>query len=244
MTVSIARPPADGAVCHGEALLRASGISVGYGPIPVVRDVDLAIHVGEVVALLGANGAGKTTTLLGLAGQLPVTSGSVEWLGRKTTSPMHRRCREGLGYVLETRSVIFSLNVAENLRLARGDVDAAIALFPELEPLMKRKGGVLSGGEQQMLALARALSRRPKVLLVDELSTGLAPLIIARLLRVVRQAADEWGVGVLLVDQQVRHALSIADTAAVLKRGQIVLRDRAASLIDNINEVEAAYLSG
>jgi branched-chain amino acid transport system ATP-binding protein len=243
VTAPIARTSTNGSVDRREVLLCARSVSVGYGQIPVVRELDLTVHAGEVVALLGANGAGKSTTLLGLAGHLPLTTGSVEWLGRPTTSPMHRRCREGLGFVPETRSVIFSLSVAENLRLGGGDLAAATALFPELAPLMKRKGGLLSGGEQQMLSLARVLSRRPKVLLADELSLGLAPLIIVRLLAAVRQAADEWGVGVLIVEQQVRNALHTADTAAVLKRGRIVLHDAAASLIDRIDEVEAMYLS-
>lgn len=244
MTALMAKTSGHAAPGDRDVLLSARNMSVGYGETPVIRDLDLTVHAGEVVALLGANGAGKTTTLLGLAGYLPTKSGSVEWLGNPTTAPMHRRCREGLGFVPETRSVISSLTVAENLRLGGGDLDAATALFPELEPLMKRRGGLLSGGEQQMLALARALSRRPKMLLADELSLGLAPLIIARLLAALRQAVDEWGTGVLLVEQQVRHALQTADSAAVLKRGRIVLRDTAAALIDRTDEVEAMYLSG
>lgn len=234
---------AESATDRRTVLLRAVGMSVGYGQVPVVRDVDLAVHTGEVVALLGANGAGKSTTLLGLAGHLPVKSGSVEWLGRPSTAPMHRRCREGLGFVLETRSVIFSLSVAENLRLAGGDIDMAVEVFPELEVLMRRKGGLLSGGEQQMVALARSLSRRPKVLLVDELSLGLAPLVVARLLTAVRRAADDWGVGVVLVEQQVHNALRFADSGVVLRRGRVVLQDSAQSLRNRVDEVEAAYLS-
>lgn len=243
MTATVSGPAGVHPAVGHKVLLHARSLSVGYGEMPVVREVDLTIHAGEVVALLGANGAGKTTTLLGLAGYLRATSGSVEWLGTTTTAPMHRRCREGLGYVPETRSIIFSLTTAENLRLGGGDIDAATELFPELRPLMKRRAGLLSGGEQQMLALARALSRRPRVLLADELSLGLAPLVTARLLGALREAADEWGTGVLLVEQQVRNALRVADSAAVLKRGRIVLRGTAASLTERIDEVEATYLA-
>ena len=156
-------------------LQEARGLAAGYGHGAVIRDVDLEVRAGEVVALLGANGAGKTTTLLTLAGVLPPSAGDVRWLGRVDTRPLHRRAREGLAYVSEERSVFQRLTTRQNLAIARaGEIRRAIRAFPELEPLMPRRGGLLSGGEQQMLALARALSRPTRLLMADELSLGLA----------------------------------------------------------------------
>ncbi|HYF44934.1 MAG TPA: ATP-binding cassette domain-containing protein, partial [Acidimicrobiales bacterium] len=202
-------------------LIEAKGLSAGYGRMAVVRDVDLRVDEGEVVALIGANGAGKTTTLLTLAGELPPLAGEVHFLGAPTRAPMHARCRNGLGYVTEERSVIMDMSVADNLKLADVPQSVAIEDFPALEPIMSRRAGLCSGGEQQMLSLARALGRRPKVLLADELSLGLAPLIVSRLLQAVRTAADEQGVGVLLVEQHVRQALKVADRVHVMERGRI-----------------------
>lgn len=228
---------------HGVALLAARGMSVGYGPIPVIRDLTVSLFAGEVVALLGPNGAGKTTTLRGLAGELPLTSGHVSWLGRDTHEATHVRCRNGLGVVHEERSVIRGLSVHDNLRLARGNVERAYDLFPELTRLMKRKAGLLSGGEQQILTLARALSRDPKCLLVDELSLGLAPLITERLLAAVSEAASR-GVGVLLVEQQVVSALRVSHRAYVLRRGQVVLQGNSPDLLNRLDEIEQSYLVG
>jgi branched-chain amino acid transport system ATP-binding protein len=230
-------------VVDGDLLLQAKGLDVGYGQIPVVRGLDLEVRAGEVVALLGPNGAGKSTSLLGLAGVLKPLAGTVSFLGEETTAPLHVRCRRGMGFVPEGRSAIFSLSAHDNLRLGRGDVAAALEVFPELTSLSRRRAGLLSGGEQQILTLARALSRGPKLLLADELSMGLAPLIVNRLLEALRDAASS-GVGVLLVEQQVRHALEVSDRAYVLRRGRVVLDGRSSDLLARVDEIEDSYLSG
>ncbi len=215
----------------------------GYGDLAVVHGLDLHVNAGEVVALIGANGAGKSTTLLTLAGEVAQMSGDVLWKGEATKAPMHVRCKNGMGYVTEERSVIMNLTTQENLRLANVSVSVAVDLFPALSVLLDRKAGLLSGGEQQMLSLARALGRRPEVLLLDELSLGLAPLIVTRLLETVRRAADTDGVGVLLVEQHVRQALKIADRVYVLKRGNIALTGTANEVRGRLEEIEVAYLS-
>ena len=224
-------------------LIEAKGLSAGYGKMAVVRQLDIHVDVGEVVALFGANGAGKTTTLLTLAGEVAPMEGEVRFLGQPTRSPMHVRCRNGLGYVTEERSVIMDMTVANNLKLAGVPPEVAFGYFPALEMIMDRSAGLCSGGEQQMLSLARALGRDPKVLLADELSLGLAPIIVANLLKAVRAAADR-GVGVLLVEQHVRQALTIADRAYVMERGRIVLGGTAEEVVGQLDKLEAAYLTG
>jgi branched-chain amino acid transport system ATP-binding protein len=231
-------------VSSTETLIAAQGLSAGYGKMPVVRDVDLHVGAGEVVALLGANGAGKTTTLLTLAGELAPLQGTIEFLGAPTTAPMHVRCRNGLGYVTEERSVIMDMSVADNLKLARVDPGVAFGHFPALERIMARRAGLCSGGEQQMLSLARALGREPKVLLADELSLGLAPIIVTNLLKTVRRAATDQGIGVLLVEQHVGQALKIADRVYVMERGRIVLSGTADEVVNQVDRIEAAYLAG
>ncbi|OHV44540.1 ABC transporter ATP-binding protein [Pseudofrankia sp. BMG5.36] len=226
------------------ALLEASGLCAGYQGVPVVRDLDLTVRPGEVVALLGPNGAGKTTTLLTLAGGLRAVSGTVLADGTPTRAPLHRRAARGLALVTEERSVFMNLSTAENLRVGRCDIGRALSLFPELRAKLKTPAGLLSGGEQQMLTLARALARRPRLLLADELSLGLAPLAVARLLRAVRAAADEDGVGVLLVEQHVTKVLEVADRAYVLRRGRVELSGTAAELRGRLAEVEGSYLAG
>jgi branched-chain amino acid transport system ATP-binding protein len=226
-----------------ETLIECRGLSVGYGQLAVVRDLDLRVDAGEVVALIGRNGAGKTSTLLALAGELTPLAGEVLWMGTPTTAPMHARCRAGLGYLTEERSVIMDLSAADNLRLADVKPEQAVALFPALGPVLKRTAGLLSGGEQQMLALARALCREPKVLLADELSLGLAPLVVKRLLATLREAAHERGVGILLVEQHVRQALSIADRVYVMDRGTITLSGPVEEIRGRLDEIEEAYLS-
>jgi branched-chain amino acid transport system ATP-binding protein len=210
----------------------------------VVHDVDLEVREGEVVALLGANGVGKTTTLLTLAGELKPMGGEVRFLDETTTSPMHARCRNGLGYLTEERSVIMDMSVADNLKLASVSPDVAFGYFPQIERLMDRKAGLCSGGEQQMLSLARTLGRNPKVMLADELSLGLAPMVVANLLQAVRDAADDRGVGVLLVEQHVRQALRFADRVYVMERGRITLTGTADEVLGQLDKVEAAYLAG
>ncbi|MET0902114.1 MAG: ATP-binding cassette domain-containing protein, partial [Acidimicrobiales bacterium] len=160
-----------------------------------------------------------------------------------TRAPMHARCRNGLGYLTEERSVILGMAVADNLKLAGVPRSVAIAHFPALEAIMDRSAGLCSGGEQQMLSLARALGREPQVLLADELSLGLAPIIVTNLLKAVRDAAKERGVAVLLVEQHVRQALAIADRAYVMERGRIVLSGTADEVLGQIGRLEAAYLA-
>jgi branched-chain amino acid transport system ATP-binding protein len=223
--------------------LEARGIAAGYGSQPVIHDVDLDVRAGEVVALLGANGAGKTTTLLTLAGELPPMRGEVAIEGTVTRSPLYKRARNGLTFVTEEKSVFMGLSTRDNLRVAGVDMDEALTLFPELERRLQVRGGLLSGGEQQMLTLARALARQPRVLLADELSMGLAPLVVKRLLEAVRSAADQRGAAVLLVEQHVRKALRYADRAYVMRRGRIELSGTAAELSSRINEIEDQYLS-
>jgi branched-chain amino acid transport system ATP-binding protein len=227
-----------------DPLVECRGVSAGYGSMAVVRDLDLRVGAGEVVALIGANGAGKTTTLLTVAGELSPLGGEVRIRGRRATEPMHVRCRRGMGFLTEERSVIMGLSARDNLKLAGVDGAAAVALFPELEKLLGRPAGLLSGGEQQMLALARALGREPSVLLADELSLGLAPKVVDRLLTAVRLAADERHVGVLLVEQHVRQALRVADHVYVMERGQVSMSGTVDEMRSRLDAIEAAYLSG
>jgi branched-chain amino acid transport system ATP-binding protein len=194
------------------------------------------------VALLGANGAGKTTTIMTLAGELPPRAGKVVWQGAPTSASLHKRARSGLGLVTEQRAVLTRLTVAENLRVSRCDVGRALTVFPELREHLNRKVGLLSGGQQQMLAVARCLARDTTLLLADELSLGLAPVVVERLLAAVRAAADQ-GVGVLLVEQHVHQALGVADRVYVMRRGAIVLEGRAEDMRDRLEEVQASYLS-
>ena len=224
-------------------LIECRGLSAGYGQLAVIHDLDLQVNSGEVVALIGRNGAGKTSTLLSLAGELKPMSGEVRWMDKPTTSPMHVRCRAGLGYLTEERSVIMNLTAADNLRLADVSPEAAGELFPALKPVMKRTAGLLSGGEQQMLALARALCREPKVLLADELSLGLAPLIVTRLLATLRAGAHEGGGGVGVVEQHVRRAVGLAARVYVMDRGTITLSGPADEMRGRLDEIEATYLS-
>ena len=223
-------------------LVEAEGLQAGYGSVVVVRDLDLQVRAGEVVALLGPNGAGKSTTLLTLSGALPPLGGAVRWNGAATKAALHARARQGLGLVTEERSVFMRLTARENLRVGCRDIAPALELFPELGSRLDVKAGLLSGGEQQMLTLARALARRPSLLLADELSLGLAPLVVNRLLSAVRRAADD-GVGVLLVEQHVSKVLDIADRVYVLRRGRVELAGRADELRGRLAEIESSYLS-
>lgn len=223
-------------------VIQAVGADIGYGTMSVVRHLDLEVRAGEVVALLGVNGAGKSTTVKALAGEIKPTAGEIRLRGVATTSPLHQRAKQGLRLITEERSVFMTLSAADNLRLGGQSSDDVLAIFPELEPLMRRRAGLLSGGEQQMLTLGRALAAKPDILLIDELSLGLAPLILERLLREVRGAADR-GAGVLLVEQHIRHALEVADRAYLLSHGEVVLSGPADELLDRVDEIEHTYLA-
>jgi branched-chain amino acid transport system ATP-binding protein len=246
MSASTSSPNLQHASGSAEAtpVLRARDLTAGYGPEPVIHDVNLEVRPGEIVALLGANGAGKTTTLLALSGELPIMGGEILLHDQPTSAPLFRRARAGMAYVTEEKSVFMSLTTRQNLRIAGVEADTALELFPELEKRIDLKGGQLSGGEQQMLSVARALCREPRVLMADELSLGLAPLIVTRLLEALRVAADNHGTGVLLVEQHVQQALKYADRAYVLRRGHIVLEGSAAELRGRIKEIESNYLAG
>ena len=230
-----------------EPLLEIEGLFAGYQCVRVVRDLSLTVAPGEVVALLGPNGAGKTTTLLTASALIPVIEGDIKLFGtsvRKKHS--YDLARKGLGHVTEDRSLFFGLTVKENLRLGShgrsGDLGMVLEFFPQLVPLMDRKAGLLSGGEQQMLALGRAIASKPRLLLLDEMSLGLAPVIVERLLPIVREVAVATGSGVLLVEQHVQLALEVSDRAYVLAHGDLVLEGDATELLQNQSVLEASYL--
>jgi branched-chain amino acid transport system ATP-binding protein len=238
-------------VSSNGALIHIDGVSAGYGGVPVVRGLQLHVDAGEVVALLGPNGAGKTTTLLSCSGIVKVLDGSIRILGESVHyGAPHRMARRGLGHVAEDRSLFFQLTVDENLRLGlRGGKESqkraygrALEMFPALGPLKQRRAGLLSGGEQQMLAVARALVAQPKVLMIDEMSLGLAPIIVERMLPLVRQIADETGAGVLLVEQHIHMALTVADRAYVMNHGEVVLEGSGEDLAGRRDLLEASYL--
>jgi ABC-type branched-subunit amino acid transport system ATPase component len=230
-----------------EQVLQIQHLVAGYEGAPVVRNLDLTVEAGEVVALLGANGAGKTTTLRAISGIVHPMSGRILFRDDDLApvSPS-ARARLGIAHVPEGRGIFFGLTVAEHFRLGhRGeqlDEDTAYEYFPALRELRGRRSGLLSGGEQQMLAVGRALARKPRLLLLDELTLGLAPVIVERLLPVVRQYALDSGCGVLLVEQHVQLALEVADRGYVLSHGEIALENRAEALRGDHQLLVASYL--
>jgi branched-chain amino acid transport system ATP-binding protein len=236
------------ATAEPTSILDVQSLSAGYLGTPVVRDLSLHVNGGEVVALFGPNGAGKTTTLSAIAGLIAPFDGTVRFAGRDATGhPAHRLARDGVSLVPEGRALFFGLTVREHLKLAArsgGRLPEAelLELLPELQKCLGRKAGVLSGGEQQMLAVGRALVRRPRLLLVDEMSLGLAPVIVERMMPVLRRVAEDLGTAVLFVEQHVALALEVADRAYVLNHGRLVLQGFAAALRENPELLQSSYL--
>lgn len=221
--------------------LTVLNLSAGYSNRAVVDGISLDVKAGEIVLLSGANGAGKSTLLRCISGHIRAIVGDVRIDGRSLPTRLERRARSGVILVPEERSIFRTLSVDENLRLAQRAGYDPLSLFPELEKHLNRRAGQLSGGQQQMLSLARALGCGAKFLLIDELTLGLAPVAIGRLLGSLRTVAAS-GVGVLLVEQHVRMALAIADRGFVLAGGKISMSGDAEHLRANIDEIENAYL--
>jgi branched-chain amino acid transport system ATP-binding protein len=230
-----------------ENLLETRDLAAGYNGVPAIRGLTLAVGPGEVVALLGPNGAGKTTSLLAMVGLVPLLAGEVDVLGaplakRKT----HQIARSGVLLVPDDRGIFYGLTVREHLSLASRKADPkrekqVLDRFPVLRDLEGRKAGLMSGGEQQMLAIAKALLAKPKVLIIDEMSLGLAPKIVQEMLPAIRDLAKEDGIGLILVEQHIELALSIADRGVILNHGRVVLTGAAPDLLRDRHLVEAAY---
>ena len=235
-----------------EPLLSVARLESGYGKIRVLHGIDLHISAGEVVALLGTNGAGKTTLLRALTGLLPVNSGDVRFGARDIANATPRQtAREGLVHVIEGHRVFTQLSVTDNLLLAaydlpRGEraarVDQALSFFPEIAEKRHERGGALSGGQQQMLTVAQGLIRRPRLLMLDEPSAGLSPVLVDRVLDVIARLRGN-GTAVLLVEQLLEKALATADRVYALAQGQIVLEAKT-SEPDLPHRLERAYLGG
>lgn len=233
------------------SLLRVENLCVSYGGIQAVKSISLTVEEGELVTLIGANGAGKTTTLNTLGGLLKPASGTLHYAGRSLASlPAHDRVRHGLALVPEGRGIFGRLNVSENLLMGAfhrhdksgvaSDLEKSYVLFPRLREREHQLAGTLSGGEQQMLAMARALMSRPRLLLLDEPSMGLAPLMVEKVFEIIRRINAE-GVAILLIEQNARLALAVAKRAYVMESGRITLAGAAAELAAD-ERVRAAYL--
>lgn len=234
-----------------ENLLELRQLEVAYGGIRAVRGIDLVVGRGELVSLIGANGAGKSTTLRAICGLVPASGGDILYDGQSITkTPSYLLVRQGLVMVPEGRGIFGQLTIEENLTMgayARNDVaaiqrdkDHVFTLFPRLAERRRQSAGTLSGGEQQMLAMGRAMLSRPRLLLLDEPSMGLAPLLVERVFEVVRAIATE-GVTILLIEQNASLALQTSQRAYVMESGQIILHGASADLLDD-PKVRAAYL--
>ena len=239
---------------HGGPLLEVRGVSVFYGATQVLREVSLEVREGEVVAVLGSNGAGKTTLLQAFSGLLPTRVGEIHFRGRRIDGLHPKRIvRLGIAHCPEGRKVFPDMTVEENLKLGAyafgraarevaGDLQEMYALFPRLREREGQRAGTLSGGEQQMLAVGRALMARPRLLLLDEPSLGLAPLIVRDLFATIERISAR-GTTILLVEQNAYQALQVAHRGYVMETGRIVLAERSEALKDN-PKVKAAYLGG
>jgi branched-chain amino acid transport system ATP-binding protein len=238
---------------RGEPLLRAHEVHSYYGNIHALQGITLEVFPGEIVTLLGANGAGKTTTLRTISGLMHPRSGTITFDGSEITSvPAHRLVRRGVGHAPEGRRIFSRMTVLENLQMGaytrsdkaelQADFDRVFNLFPRLRERSSQAGGTLSGGEQQMLAIGRALMTHPKLLLLDEPSMGLAPILVEQIFDVIRDIHAQ-GTTVLVVEQNALMALGIAHRGYILQTGRIVLEDTAANLRQN-PEVQKAYLGG
>ena len=231
---------------NAEVRLRADGLHAGYGPVKVLRDVSFDLRAGEILTVLGSNGAGKTTLAKALQGMVRTSRGSLEFQGRAITSmPTHARTNAGIALVAEGRRLFGELTVRENLLLGlrssrdQRPLERVYELFPKLTELNDRSAGALSGGEQQMVAIGRALASEPEVIIFDELSLGLAPVIVDRMLDAVRQIA-EWGMAVILIEQNVHKALALADRALIMRRGEVVFSGPTADCTEE--KIQLAYI--
>jgi len=232
-------------------LLEVDNINVHYGKIAALKGMSIQVDEGEIVSLIGANGAGKTTTLKTISGLRPLTSGRIIFNGQDISkTPGHKRVLLGIGQSPEGRGVFPGMTVQENLLMGaytrkddlQADLDEVYGLFPRLAERKTQFGGTMSGGEQQMIAIGRALMTKPKVLLLDEPSMGLAPMLIAQIFDIIREI-NKRGTTVLLVEQNAQQALKLSDRAYVLETGEVVKSARGADLLDD-PQVRAAYLGG
>ena len=233
-------------------MLELAGIHTFYGAIEALKGIDLVVRAGEIVTLIGANGAGKSTTLMTICGRPPARSGFIRFEDRDITRlPTHELARLGIAHAPEGRRIFPRMSVLENLRMGAvavdpqyftADLDRVFGLFPRLEERREQRGGTLSGGEQQMLAIGRALMSRPRLLLLDEPSLGLAPLVVKQIFQIIGDI-NRAGMTVLLVEQNAYHALNLAHRGYVMVNGRIVLSGSGAELLAN-SEVRTAYLEG
>jgi branched-chain amino acid transport system ATP-binding protein len=233
--------------------LEARGLEVSYGGIRAVKGIDLTVKKGELVCLIGANGAGKTTTLKSLCGMLAPSRGEILYEGVPVTGrPSYELVRRGISLVPEGRGIFGRLTLEENLKIGayarrdhaaiRADMDRLYELFPRLAERRTQQAGTLSGGEQQMLAIGRALMSRPRLLLLDEPSMGLAPMLVQKIFEIIKRIAEE-GMTLLLVEQNARLALEVSHRGYVMESGNIVLADSAQSLLKD-TKVQECYLGG
>ena len=243
----VSKPP-DGSSNDDGPVLECDGLDVGYGKLTVGRGIGFTLQPRTVLTILGPNGAGKTTLLMTLAGFLPPRAGTITMHGEEVQGSSPRRMNQaGLVLIPDFRALFTELTPIQNLRLAARhgvDLGSVLELFPALQRRRKLRVGDLSGGEQQMLAIARALVQSPKLLLIDEMSMGLAPVAVESLMPVIRRVADERGASVIIVEQHVQLALEVADEAMVMVHGSVVLSGPAEKYRNDTSAVESAYISG